>query len=70
VTRKQLDVLLVELRKLRTSQPGLIGIIELLERYLVDFDKLASTQRIVQVDREKIVEKNVDRPVLIPILDQ
>ena len=61
---------MVELRKLRTAQPALIGIIELLERYLVDFDKLASVQRIVQVDKEKIVEKNVDRPVLIPILDE
>ena len=55
VTRKQLEIVLTELRKLKVSQPHLSGIIDLLERYFVDFDKLASIQRIVAVDREKVV---------------
>jgi hypothetical protein len=57
VTRKQLEIVLTELRKLKSSQPHLSGIIDLLEKYVVDFDRLAAIQRIVPVDREKIVEK-------------
>jgi hypothetical protein len=60
---------LVELRKLKSTQPNISGIIELLERYIVDFDKMASVQRIVPVDREKIVEKEVTRSVLVPTKD-
>ncbi len=61
--------MLVELRKLKSTQPNISGIIELLERYIVDFDKMASVQRIVPVDREKIVEKEVTRSVLVPTKD-
>jgi hypothetical protein len=60
---------LVELRKLRGTQPALVGYIELLEKYLIDFDKLAAVQRIIPVEREKIVEKDVARPVLVPTKD-
>lgn len=69
ISRKQLDALLVELRRLRTTQPALAGHIDLLERYLTDFDKLAALQRIVPVDREVIVEKDVTRSVLVPVKD-
>ena len=69
VSRKQLDALLVELRRLRSSQPALAGHIDLLERYLTDFDRLAALQRIVPVDRERIVEKDVTRSVLVPVKD-
>lgn len=69
VSRKQLEILLVELRKLRGTQPNLAGIIELVERYLIDFDRLASVQKIVPVEREKIVEKEVPRAVLVPTQD-
>lgn len=61
--------MLVELRKLKSTQPNISGIIELLERYIVDFDKMASVQRIVPVDREKIIEKEVTRSVLVPTKD-
>ena len=67
--KKQLDVLLVELRALRTSHPNLRATIELIERFLLDFDKLAAAQRIVPVDREKIVEKEVTKGVLVPTND-
>lgn len=60
---------MVELRKLRQSQPALSGQIELLERYLTDFDRLAAAQRIVAVDRDRPVEKSVFRPVLVPTTD-
>jgi hypothetical protein len=54
------------LRQLRNSQPNLRGVIEIIERFLVDFDRLAAAQRVVSVDREKIVEKEVTKGVLVP----
>ena len=69
VTKKQTEILITELRKLRGTQPHLVGIVELLERYLVDFDRLSAVQRIVPVDREKIVEKEVVKSVLVPTKD-
>lgn len=44
-------------------------IIDLLERFLIDFDKLGALQKVVAVPKEKIVEKQVDRPVLVPTKD-
>ena len=64
--KKQLDILLAELRQLRTTQPNFRGIIEVIERFLLDFDRLAAAQRVVAVDREKIVEKEVSKGVLVP----
>lgn len=69
LSRRQLDILLVELRKLRIGQPSLVSIIELLEKYLIDFDRLAAVQRIIPVDKERIVEKHVNHPVLVPTKD-
>lgn len=69
VTRKQIEILLVELRKLRGTQPHLSGVIDLLERYIVDFDRLAAVQRIVPVERERIVEREVPRAVVVPTRD-
>ena len=46
-SKKQLDILLEELRRLSVSQPNLRSNINLIERFLVDFDKLAAVQRIV-----------------------
>jgi len=34
---------------------------------LLDFDRLAAAQRVVAVDREKIVEKEVSKGVLVPV---
>jgi len=65
--KKQLDILLIELRKLLTAQPHLRGVIEIIERFLLDFDRLASAQRIVPVDRDRIVEKEIERGVLVPV---
>lgn len=67
--KKQLDVLLVELRKLKSSNPGLRATIEIIEKFVVEFDRLASAQRIVTVPKEKVVEKEVERGVLVPVHD-
>lgn len=67
--KSQIDVLLVELRKLRTQHVEFKFIIDLLERFLIDFDKLAGIQRIIAVPTEKIVEREVDRAVLVPTKD-
>jgi hypothetical protein len=55
------------LRQLRSSQPNFRGIIDIIERFLIDFDRLAAAQRIVSVDRERIVEKEVSKGVLVPV---
>lgn len=34
---------------------------------MLDFDRLAAAQRVVAVDREKIVEKEVSKGVLVPV---
>lgn len=60
---------MVELRKLRTKHVEFKIVIDLLERYLIDFDKLAAVQRIIGVPQEKIVEREVDRAVLVPCKD-
>jgi hypothetical protein len=69
ITHSQLVIILTELKKLRSSQPALNSQIDLLVRYLTDFDKLAALQRIVSVDKERIVEKEVSKSVLIPTRD-
>jgi hypothetical protein len=68
-SKQQIEVLLVELRKLRTQHTEFKFVIDLLERFLIDFDKLAAVQRIIAVPTEKIVEKEVDRAVLVPTKD-
>ena len=67
--KAQIDVLLVELRKLRTQHVEFKFIIDLLERFLIDFDKLAGLQRIIGVPTDRIVEKEIDRAVLVPTKD-
>ena len=49
--KKQLEVLLIELRKLKTSNPGLRATIEIIEKFLLEFDRLAAGQRIVTVNQ-------------------
>jgi hypothetical protein len=65
--KKQLEILLVELRQLKNSNPNLRGVIEIIERFLLEFDRLAAAQRVVAVDREKVVEKEVSKGVLVPV---
>lgn len=69
ITHSQLEVILTELRRLRNNQPGLSAQIDLLVKYLADFDRLAGLQRIVGVPHETIVEKEVSKAVLVPTKD-
>ena len=65
----QFEALLVELRKMRTSNPALRAQIEIIEAFLIELDKLIAFPRIVQVEKEKIVEVSKNTPILVPTLD-
>lgn len=67
--RGRFDIVLAELRKLKAKQPELKAQIEILEKFLIEFNKLAEFQRIVQVDRERIVEHDKPYPILVPTRD-
>lgn len=41
----------------------------MLEKFLVDFDRFAAVSRVYPVDRERIVEKEVNKAVLVPTKD-
>lgn len=64
----QLDLLLVDLRKLRSSNPNLMGQITLVEGFLAQLEQFILFPRIVQVPKivEKIVEVEKERIVTLP----
>ncbi len=68
-TKQQMEVLIAELRKISSREPSLRVLIEIIEKFLVDFDKLASLRRVVGVNVDKIVEKEVNKPILVPTKD-
>lgn len=43
--------------------------IEIVEKLLLDFDLLASVRKIVPVEKIKIVEKEVPKPIIVPTQD-
>lgn len=57
------------MRKLKSSNPNFRTIIEIIEKFLLEFDRLAAAQRIVSVPHEKVVEKEVEKGVLVPVND-
>ena len=67
--RVHFETMLVELRKMKGSQPGLKVQIEIIEAFLIELDKIVQFARIVQIEKERIVEKNVNVPVLVPTKD-
>ena len=54
---------------MKTSQPGLKVQIEIIEAFLIELDKIVQFARIVQVEKEKVVEKERNVPVLVPTKD-
>jgi len=64
----QLDGLLVEIRRLKMSNPALKVQIELIETFLAQLDQFILFPRIVEVPKivEKIVEVEKDRIVALP----
>lgn len=67
--RVHFETVLVELRKLRVNNPALKIQIDIIEAFLVELEKMMQFQRIVQVEKEKVVEKEVNVPVLVPTRD-
>jgi hypothetical protein len=63
------DAVLVELRKIKTSTPAIKIQIEIIETFLVELDKIIKFPRFYPVEKEVIVEKEVNRPVLVPTKD-
>lgn len=67
----QLDLLLVELRKLRTSNPNMVQQITLIETFLAQLEQFILFPKIVEIP--KIVEKNIEvekeKIVTIPTKD-
>lgn len=67
--RVHFEGVLVELRKLKTQTPGLKVQIEVIETFLAELDRLIKFPRIVEVEKEKKVEVEVAKPVLVPTKD-
>ena len=66
--RIHFETLLGELRRLRVGQPELKVQIDVIETFLIELDKLIEFPRFFQVEKEKIVEKEVNKPILVPSL--
>lgn len=66
------DVLLAELRKLKTSNPNMKIQIEIIEKFLAELEHFILYPKIFRVPEEKIVEKVVekDRLVQLPTQDE
>lgn len=54
--KPQFQLILVELRKLRNTNPNCKAQIDLLEVFLVELEKIVGLAKIVQVEKEKVVE--------------
>ena len=68
----QIDILLVDLRKMKTSNPNLRAQIELIEGFIAQLDQFILFPRIVEVPKivEKIVEVEKERIVHLPKQDE
>ena len=58
--------MLVELRKMKVENPALKVQIEIIETFLTELDGIIKFPRFYQVEKEKVVEKEVNKPVLVP----
>jgi hypothetical protein len=70
--KTNIGVLLAEIRKMRNTSPALGVQIEIIERFLAELEQFILFPRIVQVPKEVIVEKIVekDRIVQLPTQDE
>ncbi len=67
--RIHFETVLAELRKLKVQTPGLKVQIEIIETFLIELDKIIQFPRFYQVEKEKIVEKEINKPILVPTKD-
>lgn len=70
--KSNIGILLTEVRKMRNTNPALGVQIEVIEKFLAELEQFILFPRIVQVPKEVIVEKVVekDRIVQLPTQDQ
>lgn len=67
--RIHFETVLIELRKLKVQTPALKVQIDIIETFLIELDKIIQFPRFYQVEKEKIVEKEVNKAVLVPTKD-
>lgn len=68
--RVNFDIVLVELRKLRGANPALKIIIDIIENYMIELDRLIQFPRFITVEKEVEKEVEVIRSVLVPTRDE
>ena len=68
--RSNMDVLLAELKRLYKSNPALKVQIEFIENFLIQLNQHILTPRIVEVTKEKIVEKIVEKDNIVRVPTQ
>ena len=67
--RVQFEVLIVELRKLKASNPNFKLQIEIIEKFLIELDGLIKFPRFIEVEKEKKVNVEVPKTVFVPTKD-
>lgn len=67
--RIHFDAVLLELRKIKVQTPAIRIQIETIEIFLIELDKLIQFPRFYQVEKEVIVEKEVNKAILVPTKD-
>lgn len=68
--KANLDVLLVEIRKMKGTSPQLKIQIEVIERFLAQLEEFVLYPKIVQVPVEKVVEKVVEKDKIVSVPTQ
>ena len=63
--KANMDNLTVELRSMQKTHPELADKLKSVENYMTDLDEVIAHPKIVQVNKEKIVEKKVAEPVVL-----
>ena len=64
--KKDMDSLVVDLKSMQKSHPELSEKLKNVESYMSNLDQVVAHPKIVQVNKEKIVEKKVAEPVIVP----
>jgi hypothetical protein len=67
--RVHFEGVLAELRRLKVQTPALKIQIEIIETFLIELDKLIQFPRFIQVEKERTVEVEVPKAVLVPTKD-
>jgi hypothetical protein len=65
-----IGTLLAEMKKIRLSNPALAFQIEIIEKFLAELEQFILFPRIVEVPKERIVEKIVERDNIVRIPSQ